>query len=139
MIKNKNGFTLISALIALMTICVLIFLLSQFFTVLRHVSQVTPSESHDIWLSVHQLENEVLDASTITVSDQTLTFILYGNTITYSQNGSRLVRQLNNQGFEIVLQSLSSVSFQKDGGLINMTIKTNQGVSYQWSLLNGIN
>lgn len=139
MIKNKNGFTLISALIALMAVCVLLIVLSQLHTVIRHISHVTSNVRHDIWLSVHQLESELLGANSISASDRTLTFQLNGDTIMYSQNGSRLVRQLNNQGFEIVLQSLSTVSFKKNGALINMTIKTEKGETYEWSFINGLN
>lgn len=138
-LKKQNGLTLLTALLALFVLSIVILLFTQLTSVLRHIHTVQTANLSVPWITAHQLEFELLNGSNATVTNQVLSFSLNGQTISYFQNGTRLVRQLNNQGFEIVLQDLSTVEFHKTGSLISMDITMNQGRVDQWLFLSELN
>ncbi|HSU80613.1 MAG TPA: ComGF family competence protein, partial [Candidatus Angelobacter sp.] len=63
-----------------------------------------------------------------------LTFSLAGDTIQYVQNGTRLIREVNGQGFEIVLMNIKSVNFSEEGEVVTMTITDSDGQDVSWVL-----
>lgn len=138
-LKNEHGFTFLSALLALFALSIAILLFTQLNSVLRHMQTVQNPTLSVPWIAAHQIEFELLNGSKATVTNQSLSFSLNGQTISYLQSGTRLIRQLNNQGFEIVLQDVSSLEFEKTGSLISIHIKMNQGREYQWLFLSEIN
>ncbi len=132
---REKGFTLLSAILALFALCMTILLICQLRTVIRHLDRNPQKNSPVVWISAHQIETELLNSTTVQITNQTLTFVLNDQTISYSLQGLNLVRQLNNQGYEIVLQDVLSVDFKKTGSVISMRLTMKQGGQYTWLFL----
>lgn len=137
MSSHNQGFILLMALLGLFTLCVVTFLLSSMLTATKHASQTPLPTQQDVWLCVHQLERELSDGSNIQITNQQLSFQLNGQTIKYFRSGSRLVRQVDNQGFEIVLLSIDFVSFTKKGQLLLVTVSKEKGWLEEWTFIPG--
>ena len=133
-VKKNHGFTFLTALMSLFALCVITFLLSQMSFYLVQVSHAKPMVRPDIWNALHQLEAETIRSTELTVTSRQLTFSLDGDTIQYVQNGTRLIREVNGQGFEIVLLNIKSVNFSEEGEVVTMTITDSDGQDVSWVL-----
>jgi competence protein ComGF len=133
-VKKNQGFTLLTALMSLLVLCVITFLLSQISSYLLHVSQTPPILRQDIWNAQHQLEAEAIKGTELRTMSHQLTFLLNGETIQYVQSGNRLIREVNGQGFEIVLLKIKSVTFTEEEGVVTMTITDSEGNEFPWLL-----
>jgi competence protein ComGF len=131
-VKKNHGFTLLTALMSLLVLCLISFLLSQTTSYLLHVSQTKPIIRRDIWNAIHQLESEAIRGTNLTTTSHQMTFILNGETIQYVQSGTRLIRQVNGQGFEIVLLNIKSVTFTEEAEVVTMTITDSEGNEFPW-------
>lgn len=135
---NARGFILIMAIFSLFILCLTTFLLSQAWIVTRHLNFQSSPPRQDLWLFSHQLENELLRGSNIQVTNNTLSFQLDQDSVRFFLSGDRLVRQVNEQGYEIVLLNIRSVSFEQRDHLITMSIQDTKGKTELWRFLPGI-
>jgi competence protein ComGF len=130
--KRNQGFTLLTALMSLFVLCVITFLLSQMSAYLLHTSGHRQMIRPDLWNAIHQLEAEAVRGTNLTTTRHQLTFQLDGQTIQYTQSGTRLIREVNGQGFEIVILNINSVNFIDGEGVVTMTITDSEGKDTQW-------
>jgi competence protein ComGF len=130
-LKEQEGFTLIEMLICL-SIFFIIFLITprlQPFLFSMHEYKGISLFEWNVFLK--QTEIEFREAVSIQETGEKLRFRSRTNElITYQLNGTRLIRKVNQSGYEILLQNVRSVTFQLSENKLSITAVDTQNTTY---------
>jgi prepilin-type N-terminal cleavage/methylation domain-containing protein len=107
---NKNGFSLLESLFALLVILILCSLATAFF----HCSSTLVSlpNSHQNQLGILQLRQMLALSSSIEVNSDSISYIYNHKTFTISFSKDRLVKE---PGYEIILSGIEASEFFQEG------------------------
>lgn len=113
MLKNKQGFTLLEMLLCLFFLSLFLLLfprLHLLFVEVPHAEQISNWEWN---VFLHQVQLEFHDVSKGRGSGRMVIFQSEsGNTIMYTTSGSRVVRKVNGEGHEVLLQKVKYISYE---------------------------
>jgi competence protein ComGF len=133
--RNQNGFTLLSMMIALSVLLIIVGLMvavTQFMTN-RFESRLDTQKETRIFFV--QTATELHLSQTVSSSSDHRSLILKKGTetITYkSVSPGRVIRQVSGQGYEIVLQHVKNAFFQSDGTYVSIQVIDEANHSYYW-------
>lgn len=134
--RSETGFTMLSMLLALMTLTAAAFLISSVAAASFRVAAYQTNDRKDIWLFFHQLGHEVIGGTDFQMAEHHLTFNRDGKVIDFLFSGSTIRRRVDNKGYEIVLKNVENVSFEKREGTLSIQIGDAYGRSYRWIVRN---
>ena len=131
-IKNNQGFTLLSTLIAL---TILMLITSLILPLLIAVQQIeSPSYKTDYeWRQFHfYLMNEFSQAQFVSLEDQAIQFHLADDTVNrYELYFNTIRRRVNNSGHEVILQDVKDFSTKRVvSHLFSLTGERDRGHAY---------
>lgn len=133
--KNQSGFTLLSMMLALSTLLVIISLavsITQFMTQ-RFQPRLDTQKETQIFFS--QTSTEIhLSYSVSCSSDQRILTLKKGtDLVSYSfESTCRIIRRVNGDGYEIVLQQVKDVTFQTNGEFVSIRVIDKADHAYYW-------
>ncbi|MFT8871038.1 MAG: competence type IV pilus minor pilin ComGF [Sporolactobacillus sp.] len=132
--KRAGGYTLLSMLLALMLLTVALILTASVMktVVSRWNDDSTQEKSMQLFFT--QTAFEVHTAQSMRSSDDHQQLIIQNNgtSVIYQLNGKRLIRRVNGSGYEIVLQHVSTVSFQTFDNTVTIEVTDDQSKNYIW-------
>jgi competence protein ComGF len=109
---NNNGFTLIEALLSFTVFCMIslcIPLIMKGFSTIKN--DMVPPHYYEWNLFNESLRNELWRGESIVITPDKISFLVSGESISYEKYNQSIRRRVNNQGHEVVLQSVDSFSF----------------------------
>jgi competence protein ComGF len=104
---NKKGFTMIEVILVL---CILTVIASLLPLVIRSISppKETSVNPHELALFFQQIGAEIRGAKSAQVQSNNLYLLLpSGSLISYEQAGNKIIRKVDGEGYELVLQNVS--------------------------------
>ncbi len=120
-IKN-NGFTLIEALISILIMSSIIFLLFNFLLLLKSNINYDKNRSSYTTSIIH-IKEDFLESKEYEIKKGNLFLNKYNNEeVSYIFDNNRLIRKVNNKGYEIMLSDVKEVSFQKENNIIYLNV-----------------
>ncbi len=120
---SNRSFTLIEALISIFVMSSIIFLLFNFMSVLKNTIH------HDIkknsyTIAIIHIKEDLLETKECNVKNGELFLKLYNDVkVSYTFEKNRLVRKVNNKGYEIILSDIKMGSFINENNNIYLKIK----------------
>ncbi|MCI1858383.1 MAG: prepilin-type N-terminal cleavage/methylation domain-containing protein [Sporolactobacillus sp.] len=131
--RNERGFTLLSMMLALSILTVALLMT----TALARFAARSPGGdmgiSKQIDLFYTQTSNELHRCDRVAVSEDHHILYLYrqGKEVSYRLDDSlRLIRMVDNDGYEIVLQNIRAVRFDRDGPLLSVHLTDRENHDY---------
>ncbi|TYS87552.1 hypothetical protein FZC88_16305 [Rossellomorea aquimaris] len=109
---NNNGFTLIEVLLSFTVFCMIslcIPLIMKGFSTIKN--DMVPPHYYEWNLFNESLRNEIWRGESIVITPDKISFLVSGESISYEKYNQSIRRRVNNQGHEVVLQSVDSFSF----------------------------
>ncbi|BBN99129.1 competence type IV pilus minor pilin ComGF [Sporolactobacillus terrae] len=135
--KKQAGFTLLSTMLALTVLFVVLSLTTALVQLMNHHFQPRLDSQKEVQLFFAQTANELHQSTSVlnTSDHQRLTLIHSEGVISYSfLSPGRIVRRVNEQGYEIVLQRVAGVSFQTtDDEQVSIHVTDQQGRDFYWT------
>lgn len=134
--KNQNGFTLLSMMLALSIMAVsLILVVSVTKEIInRFDDQLGLKKDVFLFFSQTSLELHYAQAVHCAGSGSQLILEKNGDQVSYQWTAAhRIIRQVNGSGYEIVLQHVSHADFVNNGSYIRIEVTDDQGRIYDWS------
>jgi competence protein ComGF len=133
--KDQSGFTLLSMMLALSILLVIISLavsITQFMTQRFQPRLDTQKETH-IFFAQTSTELHLAHSISSSSDQRTLTLKKGSNLISYSLvSPGRIIRKVNGDGYEIVLQQVKDVSFQTNGEIVSIRVTDKANRTYYW-------
>ncbi|MET1247682.1 competence type IV pilus minor pilin ComGF [Sporolactobacillus sp. STCC-11] len=133
--NDQNGFTLLSMMLALSTLLVIISLIVSITQFMTHRFQPRLDTQKETQIFFTQTATEIhLSHSVSSSSDQqTLTLKKGTDFVSYSfESPGRIVRKVNGDGYEIVLQQVKKVTFQTNGEFVSIRVTDKADRAYYW-------
>lgn len=133
--RNQDGFTLLSMMLALSILTVTLFLATSAIAVLVNRFEDDAGFRKEVALFFNQTSRELHSSQAVSCSQDHQQLILSkdGEQIVFKRtNPQRLIRLVGGKGYDIVLQHVKSVRFQASGNLVSMQIVDNRDHSYYW-------
>ncbi|MGM0853062.1 MAG: competence type IV pilus minor pilin ComGF [Bacillota bacterium] len=109
---NNKGYTLIEALLSLTVFCMIslcIPLIMKGFTTIKN--DMVPPHYYEWNLFNESLRHELWRGQSVVITPDKISFLVSGESISYEKYNHSIRRRVNNQGHEVVLQSVDSFSF----------------------------
>ncbi|TCP31155.1 competence protein ComGF [Scopulibacillus darangshiensis] len=132
--NNQSGFSLLSLMMTLGVFSVTIFLIIQVIPPLVKQWQEDVSPKKDVYLFFEQTAMEVHGADRLSCESSDALYIYDGeNKISFGISGNRVYRQVNDKGFDIVLQHVRSIAFSCKENAVMMTVVDTEGSIDQWA------
>lgn len=130
-VLNNKCFTLLEALVGIFVMGVLLYLCMNFIIILND-NQDYSYAKEETTLFISQVQEDFLSSVKVNVKKEQLKFITYNkDKITYEVDKDRLVRKVEGKGYEIVLSSVSSLSFKRVKNNVEVSIKYTDGYNYE--------
>ncbi|MCO7176518.1 competence type IV pilus minor pilin ComGF [Sporolactobacillus kofuensis] len=133
--KNQSGFTLLSMMLALSILLIILSLavaITQFMVNSFTASLITQKETQ-LFFAQTTTELHLSQAVRSSEDQHTLYLNKGSDTISYQfVSSGRIIRQVNAQGYEIVLQSVKAAEFISDGSLLSIHVTDQANRSYYW-------
>jgi|UPI0004242283 competence protein ComGF len=139
LMQNANGYTLLSMMLALSAFVIISTVLCKMAVAIFSSSQSTPADRKDIWLFFAQTGSEIASSTNCEVFEGGMSFLLNDQIINYKLIGSTVRRNVDGEGYEIVLQKVSSLIFQCDASIASITIRDDRGRVYKWKIKKMLN
>jgi len=131
--NNQKGFTLLSMMLALSALMAALFLITAIvISMSRHFKDDLVSRK-EVFVFFLQTADEVHQAQSLACTDNQLSLSLADSTIDFKQSGVRVYRQVNGEGYDIVLQHVHSIRFQCSGRFLSIQIEDENRHLFQWS------
>lgn len=133
--KRQDGFTLLSAMLALGIFATALFLIVSIIGVVANRFQDQGGSSlKETSLFFSQTASELhLSDEVATSENHEQLFLKKGAAeITYKNDRQRIVRLVGGQGYEIVLQHVKDVHFYSDGTFLAIQIVDSSNRSHYW-------
>ena len=134
--QKCQGFTLLTMMVALAALTILAGLVSNMAMATFGHHPYNAIDRKDIYLFFAETQEEMKSAQNLQCYQGGITFELYGNTIDYKLIGTNIRRQVNGNGYEIVLKKAQSVTFQYVNQVTTILLKDTSGRPYQWAVKN---
>lgn len=131
--NNQKGFTLLSMMLALSALMAALFLVTAIVMTMSHHFKDDLADHNEIYIFFLQTAEEIHQAQSLTCADNQLSLLLADGTIDFKQSGLRVYRQVNGEGYDIVLQHARSIHFQCSGRLLSIQIEDENHRQFQWS------
>ncbi|GGL61471.1 competence type IV pilus minor pilin ComGF [Sporolactobacillus putidus] len=135
--KNQDGFTLLSMMLALSILTITLFLAVSTLSVMGKQFEDNASITHkDVRLFFSQTSRELHLSQTVSCSPNHRQLILNKNNeqiVFQPSYPQRVIRLVNGLGYEIVLQHVKNIQFQCTGAFVSIQVIDTQGRSYYWS------
>ncbi|WP_100488602.1 competence type IV pilus minor pilin ComGF [Sporolactobacillus pectinivorans] len=134
--RNQNGFTLISMMLALSIFTVALILAGSLLHMVSSRFKDDLSVQKEINLFFAQTATELhLSDAVSTSPDHQKLFIEKGNEkVNYERsNPQRVIRLVSGQGYEIVLQHVKSIRFDSDGRFLAIQITDSNNRQFFWA------
>ncbi|RYL90436.1 ComGF family competence protein [Sporolactobacillus sp. THM19-2] len=131
--KKQDGFTLLSTLLGLSIFSIVLLLVTCAAGILASRFQDDVGLRKEITIFLSQTALELHQSNAISCSDGNRTLIILKDDqeITYKLDSKgRLVRSVDDRGYEIVLQRIKSVRFDTDGRYLFIHLVDQQHRSY---------
>ncbi|MGM0864561.1 MAG: competence type IV pilus minor pilin ComGF [Bacillota bacterium] len=109
---NNKGYTLIEALLSFTVFCMIslcIPLIMKGFSTIKN--DMVPPHYYEWNLFNESLRNELWRGENVVITPDKISFLVSGESISYEKYHQSIRRRVNNQGHEVVLQSVDSFSF----------------------------
>lgn len=111
---------MIELLVALFVISCIMLLLLQFMYISKN-NYFDNYYARQIDMLIIQSEDDFLETKKCMISENKLSLEKYDDSrVTYEFSNDKLIRKVNNRGFEVLLYELQNITFWKDGGRIYM-------------------
>ena len=133
---NQKGYTLLSMMIALAAFTMITSIIANAAAAALEKHHYAPLNRKDIWLFFEQIQTEIASGENIHISESSITFTLNNKMINYKLLGTNIIRTVDSQGYEMVLQNIQSLSFQYNGQYNAIEINDTHGRKYQWEVKN---
>jgi Competence protein ComGF len=134
--NNQKGYTLLSMMLALSILMVTLFLVIGLIHVLAARFQDDQGARREISLFFLQTASELHLSDSVQASpDHQQLLIKKGlsNVVYQKMSKQRIVRQVNGEGYEIVLQHAKAVAFDSNGRYITIKIVDTRDRQYFWA------
>lgn len=132
MVRNERGFTLVEMLVTFSMLLVILSFITPFLSVLFRSNDEQFNELE--WqIFIQQMKMEIREAKEITVStNQSVSFVnAAGDVVSFEKYTDKMRRRVNRKGHEVLLQNISSVTFElKTNGYL-ISVLTVDGENYQ--------
>jgi competence protein ComGF len=133
--KDQSGFTLLSMMLALSTLLVIIGLtvsITQFMTQ-RFQPRLDTQKETQIFFAQTSTEMHLSRSVSCSSDHRTLTLKKGADLVSYSLvSPGRIIRKVNGDGYEIVLQQVKDVSFQTNGEIVSIRVTDKADHAYYW-------
>lgn len=124
-IKNNKGFTLLEGLMGMFVMSVLVMLILQMVLVLNDTMISYYNKRQDT-LFIMQANRDFFKSQNTYVKDNILYFETYDKeTITYEKSEDKIIRQVNNAGYEVILSNIESAKFYEENNKFYLEVKHN--------------
>lgn len=134
--RKQEGFTLLSMMLGLTIFMVVLILLVSVSKIMVNRFDDSLGDRKEMTLFLAQLSRELHYSQSVFSSDNQQVLYLDKGTerISYKQsNPNRLIRQVNESGYDIVLQHAKNVLFQTSGNLLSIRITDTDDHTYYWN------
>lgn len=122
-VSNNQAYSLLDALMGLFVMGFILFLLVTFITVLND-NYHTNEDLKQLNLFIMQIQEDIIDSEEIKVEQNKMSMVTYlEDSITYSIDEDKLIRKVNNSGYEILLNDLEEFQFVSNQGIIEIKVK----------------
>ncbi|WP_449536960.1 competence type IV pilus minor pilin ComGF [Ferdinandcohnia sp. Marseille-Q9671] len=132
MVRNERGFTLVEMLVTFSMMLVILSFISPFLSVLFRSNDEQFNQLE--WqIFIQQMKMEIREAKEITVStNHSVSFVnAAGDIVSFEKYTDKMRRRVNRKGHEVLLQNISSVTFElKTNGYL-ISVLTVDGDNYQ--------
>ncbi len=130
--RNERGFTLVEMLVTFSMMLVILSFISPFLSVLFRSNDEQFNQLE--WqIFIQQMKMEIREAKEITVStNHSVSFVnAAGDIVSFEKYTDKMRRRVNRKGHEVLLQNISSVTFElKTNGYL-ISVLTVDGDNYQ--------
>jgi len=121
-------------MLALVLLYMISTLVVMFTSITFHEDASERWGNKNIWLFMNQFQKELEGAQNIQCQPNDVSFQKDGNLIDYRQSGERVLRTLNHNGYEIVLNSIATWTCVSHDSLLNVNVEDKKGTIYRWSV-----
>ncbi|MBO9129669.1 competence type IV pilus minor pilin ComGF [Bacillus sp. 165] len=123
LLKEQAAFTLIELLLTLSISCMILLITPRLQPFLFPMYDQNGMNVFEWNVFLKQAEIEFREARSLEKESTQLQLRSQTNElITYRMNGMRLIRQINNSGYEILLQNIRSATFESHGNRLAITV-----------------
>ena len=128
---NKKGFTLLEALLGIMMLTILLAFCLNFFTVIKD-NKYDNGSKREMILFLGQIQEDLLEAKTISSDEEGFYLINFlDDTISYTKDDSKIVRKVNNTGYEVALNNVKNIELNIEQNLLKTKIVFNDDFVYE--------
>lgn len=115
---SNKGYTLIEGLVGLLIMSMIVFLILNLMNVIKFGYNDNYEDRERI-LFVMQSNEDFLASQEVYVQNNVVYFEYYNNiTVNYKFKNNKLIRQVNNQGYEILINNLKKINFWEENNNI---------------------
>ncbi|WP_085523377.1 competence type IV pilus minor pilin ComGF [Tuberibacillus sp. Marseille-P3662] len=132
---SNAGFSLLSSIIAFMIVMTILYLSAQMFLVMAHLNISSDTQSNHIRLFFEQVKHEVHASSSMSCEGSQMILQKNHHVVDYQLNGRVLRRAVDGSGYDVVLQSMSTIQFTCGPSTVNIRVQDQKGRPYEWSVL----
>lgn len=133
--NNNHGFTLISSLMALSLSSFIILLILSLTQIIYKSGTYDEQHHASVYVFLNQISREIRSADTLSCTSGTLTLGEQNKVIDYHLSGIRLIREVNQSGYDIALENVTSIHFKCAENYAGITVNPGWGYSVNWSEL----
>lgn len=119
---NNRAFTLLDALMGLLVMSVLIILIVQMMELVKDNYYENPNQ-RQVTLFLMQVQDDLIETKGIKTENNTFSLTLYNkDVVTYSQEKNQLVRKVNDEGYEVVLNQIKEIKFWLENDIVYFSL-----------------
>lgn len=131
--NKQSGYTLLSTMLALVLLYMIAALVAMFTSIIFHEDSSERWGNKDIWIFMNQFQKELESAQNVQCQPNDISFQKDENLVDYRQSGERILRTLNHNGYEIVLNNITKWACVSQASLVNVKVEDKKGTIYRWS------
>lgn len=128
---NNKAYTLLEALLGIILLTILLSLCLNFLVILKQNNNDSANQEQLV-VFLGQIQEDFLSSQTFVVNPELLSLTTYNEEeITYQKQQNRLVRQVNQAGYEIVLTDLKSIEFSAQNQVVKINLVFQNNDQYE--------
>ncbi|MBM7646351.1 competence protein ComGF [Scopulibacillus daqui] len=131
--KNQNGFTLLSMMLAVSALGAAAFMLTLIMTSVEKGSNPLKANSKEVYTFFHQVTSEIHQSSSLDCKHNKLYLDKDSDRVSYQQSRQRVFRQVEGKGYDIVLQQVSNIKFFCKKDRVTIIVKDLNGKENHWA------